>query len=163
MVNALAAPQFLQNPGFLVDVLRRKQDRDRFTDYFRRAIAEHPLGAVVPRRNRSVEGLADNGIVGGLDDGGQIAVHLVRLRARIAEGLLHCLAISDIFDDADKPLAFSADCTKRRESGAAPDRGTVLADIASLEGTVRYPTGEQGASLRLRFCKVLGVGNLCKC
>src|SRR5262249_50750656 len=47
------------------------QERDGLAGDLGRGVAEHLLGAVVPARYRAVETLADDGIGGILDDGGE--------------------------------------------------------------------------------------------
>ena len=68
MVNALAALQLLDELRFFVAKFVRNDQRDGLADDFVRGIAEHARGTGIPRANSTVERLADNGVVRGLDD-----------------------------------------------------------------------------------------------
>jgi hypothetical protein len=56
-------------PRLFVHAIPRDQDGHRLADGFLGRIAEHPLGAAIPGLDDAVEILADNGVVGRLDDG----------------------------------------------------------------------------------------------
>ena len=55
--------------------------RDRLADHLLGAVAEDALGALVPARDDAGERLADDGIVGRVDDRGRVGVRLLRAPA----------------------------------------------------------------------------------
>jgi hypothetical protein len=69
VIDPLAALNARQYSRLLVDALRRDQDGHRLAGGFLGRIAEHALGAAIPGLDDAVEILADNGVVGRLDDG----------------------------------------------------------------------------------------------
>ena len=68
MVDLFAAPDLTQNVVFLRLKFGRNDQPDRFTDSLGRRVAEHLLRSWVPRGYDALEGFADNGIVGRVDD-----------------------------------------------------------------------------------------------
>jgi len=69
VIDGLAAPDARQYSRLFVHAIPRDQDGHRLADGFLGRIAEHPLGAAIPGLDDAVEILADNGVVGRLDDG----------------------------------------------------------------------------------------------
>ena len=65
------AAEPLQDRALLVQPLRRDDQGDRLADGLVGRVAEEPLGPGVPRADDAVERLADDGVVGRLDDGRQ--------------------------------------------------------------------------------------------
>ena len=74
----------------LVQPLRRDDQGDRPADGLRGRVAEEPLGPGVPRPDDAVERLADDRVLGRLDDGRQPRL-----------GLLGPLALGDVAEDQD--------------------------------------------------------------
>src|SRR3984893_3269295 len=70
MLDTLAAPDTFENCRLLIMPVRRNQNRDRLAYHFLGRIAEDSLRAVVPTGDYAFEVLANNGIIRGLDDGG---------------------------------------------------------------------------------------------
>ena len=68
VLHALAAQHTLQNLLFLLNPLRRQQQRDWLADDLLRPVAEQPLGPCVPGLDDAVEVLGQDGIVGRLND-----------------------------------------------------------------------------------------------
>jgi hypothetical protein len=71
VIDDLAAPDARQHVVFLGVPLRRDDERDVPADGLGRRVAEHPLGGAVPRDDHTLERLAHDRIVGGIDDRGQ--------------------------------------------------------------------------------------------
>ncbi len=74
MVRPQPRSQPLEDPGQVIAAIRRYQARDRPTDDLRLLVAVHPLGPVVPGDDRAVERLADDRVVGRLDDRRQATI-----------------------------------------------------------------------------------------
>ena len=71
MVDDLAAADAGQHVVLLRVPLQGNDQLDVVADGLRRAVAEHPLGGAVPAGDDAVERLADDRVVGRVDDGGQ--------------------------------------------------------------------------------------------
>ena len=72
MVDALATPKLLHDPGQLVRAVFRDEDRDRPAhDLFGR-VAVDPLRSFVPAGDDSVERFSDDRVVGRVDDRRQV-------------------------------------------------------------------------------------------
>ena len=71
MVEALAATNASDDAGLFVPTIAGDDQSDVLADGFFGEVAENAFGALVPTGDDAVEGLADNGIVGGVDDGGE--------------------------------------------------------------------------------------------
>src|SRR5205823_1757893 len=71
--------------------LRRQDERDRLAERLRLAVAEEPLGALIPGADHAVERAADDGVAGGLDD---------RREARLY--LLGALLLGDVDQHVDR-------------------------------------------------------------
>jgi hypothetical protein len=63
VIDALAAPQLIQDLLLFGVELGRYDDRDRFANHLARLIAEDACGAAVPREDAAFERLADDRIV----------------------------------------------------------------------------------------------------
>src|SRR3979409_1190876 len=63
-VKAFAARNAPQDVDFLVRAVRGEQHGGRTSDRLRLRVAENFLGAVIPTRDRSVRGYADDGVFG---------------------------------------------------------------------------------------------------
>jgi len=61
--DALAAPDSLNDPFFLLLVIGRDQNRNRLADDFLGQIAENPLRTGIPTRYDAIEVLGDDCIV----------------------------------------------------------------------------------------------------
>ena len=70
--DALAAPQAIEDLRHFVGPLGGDDHVDRAPDRLARGVAVEPLGAGVPARDHAVERGADDGVVGVLDDGGEL-------------------------------------------------------------------------------------------
>ena len=76
MVDALAAAQAAEDVALLVAQLRRHDQVDRLADRLFRGPSEQPLRALVPGGDDAVERLADDGVFGRRDDGGEQRLRL---------------------------------------------------------------------------------------
>src|ERR1700722_15742627 len=85
VINPFACPYFCQNHTLVIEELRRNEDRNRSTDNLCRFISEDALGALIPVSHDSVQILADNCVIGGLDD-----------RGHAVQGKLGLLLFSDV-------------------------------------------------------------------
>ena len=100
VLDPLPAAEPLQDRGLLVLPLRRDDQGDRPADGLLGRVAEQPLGPGVPDRDDAVERLADDGVLGRLDDGRQPRL-----------GLLGPLPVGDVVREAagvEEPLALPA-------------------------------------------------------
>ena len=79
MLEALAATNARQNFRFLVLQVFRNDDGDRLADHLLGRIAEQPLGARIPADDDAVQILADDRIVGGFDNTGELPARLLAL------------------------------------------------------------------------------------
>src|SRR5215468_11660388 len=64
VIDALAAPQLVQDLQFLRMQLRGHDDGDRLANHLVRLIAEDARGATVPRKDATFESLADDRVIG---------------------------------------------------------------------------------------------------
>ena len=108
VLDPLAAAEPVQDVALLVQPLGRDDQGDRPADGLGGGVAEEPLGPGVPRPDDAVERLADDRVVGRLDDGGQPRL-----------GLLGPLPLGHVAEDQDR-----AD----RARGPVPDRGGAVVD-----------------------------------
>ena len=69
--DALALTDPPQQLGFLVAPVDRHHARDAAADDLGGGVAEHPLGAGVPRQDAAVQALGEDGVLGRLDHRGQ--------------------------------------------------------------------------------------------
>ena len=81
VTDALARAQPRQDHLLLARALRRNDHEDRLADRLVGGIAEQPLGALVPGEDPTVQRLADDRVVGRIDDRGEARLDFVRLRA----------------------------------------------------------------------------------
>src|ERR1700756_397338 len=79
MVDFLAAANMRQNIILFRVTLGRNDQCNVLTDSLRRAVPEHLLGAAVPRCDDAVQGLADYGVIGRLDDRRETCGHYIGL------------------------------------------------------------------------------------
>jgi len=84
VLDLFSVLQLFKDVPHFVRTIWWQQDGDIFADHFLCTVAVHTFGGLVPRQYRSVEGLAENGIVGVFDDGREQAVR-IQLVYRIAE------------------------------------------------------------------------------
>src|SRR5262249_9621978 len=102
-----------QDHVFFGEPLPRNDDRDRLADRFGRRVPEYPFGAAVPRGDNAIQVLADDGIVGGLDDRGKS----LRGAIRLLEGLLAHAFRQGFPSRPEEPLAIlSMDVASRHET-----------------------------------------------
>src|SRR4051812_1897529 len=71
VVDALAAAEALDDAGFFVPALTRDDEGDVLADRLIGAVSEHVFRTLIPTADDAVEGLADDGVVGGIDDRGE--------------------------------------------------------------------------------------------
>ena len=71
MLDPLAAPDTRQDLGLLAAMVRGDDHGDRVADGLGGGVAEEPFGATVPALDDAVQVLADDGVVGGFDNGGE--------------------------------------------------------------------------------------------
>src|SRR5438093_3403653 len=81
MVHPFAALKALKNPGLLVDLVRRDQNRHWLADYVFGGIPKHSLRTFVPTRDDALQGLGNDRIVGRID-------HRRKMRAKFRGELL---------------------------------------------------------------------------
>lgn len=77
VVDPLAAPDPLENCRFLAPAFRGDQDGDWLADHLFSQIAEQALRAAIPGRDVAFEILAQDRIIGGLDDGSEPLLNLL--------------------------------------------------------------------------------------
>src|ERR1700687_755129 len=77
VLNPLAPPDLFENDRFFVLAVGRDYESNWADDRLIRAIAEKPLGALVPAEDHAVEVLGQDGVFGGFDDGGVMLGHPV--------------------------------------------------------------------------------------
>src|SRR5689334_5763111 len=68
MLDPIATPQSREDLGLLAQAVRRDEDGDGVADGFGGAVAEDPLGPLVPSADDALERLADDRVVRRLDD-----------------------------------------------------------------------------------------------
>jgi len=68
VVDALAAPNAVEDAGLFVAALGRDQHSDRLSDCLLGRVAEQPLRSGVPAVDDALEVLADDCVVGKFDD-----------------------------------------------------------------------------------------------
>src|SRR5581483_12202378 len=73
MVDAFATADAIQDDGLFIVPFGRNENSDRFSDDFGGLISKDALGAVVPGQDNSLQGLAENGVIGGFDNAGDAA------------------------------------------------------------------------------------------
>src|SRR6201996_4095056 len=84
MFDSLPSPQFAEDLLFYMLQLWRKETEDRLTHYLLCPIAEDALGRFIPADDDSVQVLTDDGIVGGIDDCGEMETRIYRrFRGRV--------------------------------------------------------------------------------
>jgi hypothetical protein len=71
VLDPLTAADPLQDHSLLVAAIWRDDEHDGLTNRLGRGIAEYAFGAGVPGKNDPFERLADDGVLGGVHDGGQ--------------------------------------------------------------------------------------------
>ena len=89
-----------------------------FADGFLGGIAEETLSALVPTVNDAVEIFGDDGVIGGLDDGGE-AIFIMFGGA----------ALSDLLDHDDEALDGTAAIADGRHAQVDPYQRAVFADV----------------------------------
>ncbi len=77
MLEALAGAEFGEDLVLLVLKVCGDEAENGLADDFFGGVAEHALRAVVPGADDAVEVLADDGVVGGIDDGGEAEADFV--------------------------------------------------------------------------------------
>ena len=71
VVDALAVTHAFDDIGFFVPALAGDDQSDVLADGFFGEVAEDAFGGFVPTGDDAVEGFADDGVVGGIDDGSE--------------------------------------------------------------------------------------------
>lgn len=73
VIDALSSPESRDNLDFFLAAIERDNQRDRPSHRFGRRVAEHSFRGLIPTRDGAIEILADDCVVGGVDDRGQQA------------------------------------------------------------------------------------------
>src|SRR5438045_1265066 len=97
MLDALAATEARHDLLKLARKLRRDDERDVLAHGLLCRVAIHSFGGFVPTRDEAFERLADDGVVGRLDDCGQEARALLAL----AQDLFGPPTLRDVVEDED--------------------------------------------------------------
>src|SRR4051794_30241855 len=71
MFDALPASDTRDDVGNLLDALRDSKHCNRFSDCLFRGVTEDTLGSAVPAENDSVQTLADDRVLGGINNSGE--------------------------------------------------------------------------------------------
>jgi hypothetical protein len=72
VINAFASPHSLEDSRFLIDTIRRNQDCYRLANGLFGRIAEQSFSAAIPACDGAFQVLSHYGIVGRLDDSGEM-------------------------------------------------------------------------------------------
>jgi hypothetical protein len=72
VLNAITRANARKNGGFVVANVLRDQYRPGLADYFRCRIAKDALGASIPASDRTLQVLADDGVIGRVNDSRQM-------------------------------------------------------------------------------------------
>ncbi len=72
MIDAVAARDPFEDVGDVVLAVSSASIRDVLANSFLDRVAENALSAAIPAANDAIQVLADNRVVGGLDDGGEM-------------------------------------------------------------------------------------------
>jgi hypothetical protein len=123
VLDPFAAPEPLEDGTFLVVPLRGDDQRDRPAHGLGRRVAEHAFGPRVPTCDDALERLADDGVVGRVDDGRQPRPSFLR-----APALAH------VTEDQDGP---------DRQPAPVPHGGGAV-----LDGSLRPVTGDEDGVVR---------------
>ena len=72
-----------EHQGLFVDTFGRDDKQNRLANRLACGVTEHPFSTGIPRRDDAVEVLAEDGIVGRLDDGRNLLRHARRCFERL--------------------------------------------------------------------------------
>src|SRR5580658_2071204 len=93
MLNSLAFAETTKNHRFFVAMSERNDQRNVLADRFSSGVSKDSLRTSVPTCDETVEIFADDGVVGGFDDGGKpgaggksAAIRLAQSNNRTGEG-----------------------------------------------------------------------------
>src|SRR5579872_170810 len=106
MLDRLATPDTLKNADLFMLAVRWNKNRNRLADDLFGNIAEQTLGPFIPRLNDAVEVLADDGVIAGLDYGGEAT-----------SDALSALVLAEIHQDVDRTHQRAGLVVKRRGEG----------------------------------------------
>jgi hypothetical protein len=82
MIDTLARVDLRQNHRLFIESIWRNQNRDRLTDHLFGQISKQARRPAIPGLNDSLEVLADNRIVGSIDNGSQPVSSVRRVAGR---------------------------------------------------------------------------------
>ena len=121
MIDAFPARNSRQDVGFLSRALQGQEPVHRFAHRLCGRVAEQPLGAGIPRGHHPIQGLADDGVVGGLDHGRQVFAHF-----------LQPLACRDVGADGDVLARLTPGVEERNGGRGYPEDGAVLGPVPNF-------------------------------
>src|SRR5437660_5704931 len=122
VIHALAAPDGRKDLRHVVGTVRGHDARDGLAHHLRCRVAEEAVRTLVPAGHHAIEGLPDDGIVRELDDGGEVAVDLLRTLAR-----------RDVHHHADGAQRARACIPNDDSPGCQPAYLAVVAESAMLD------------------------------
>src|SRR6266852_5123624 len=114
MIDPLASANASTDLILLIHAIGRNDEGDVLTYGLLGGVAEEPLGGGIPSLNGPIRGLANNGILRGLDNGGQEA----RSRQSLGVLLFQPSPLGDVPEDQHAPDHLAL--------GIADGRGTVV-------------------------------------
>ena len=147
MIDAIASPEAGEHLVLLRPPLVGDDQRDVASHRLGGSPAEHPLGRAVPGGDDAVERLADDGVVGGVDDGRQprprqVGIHADRLAWNAESAMVQAIARREAdtwkWRDADAPPRPAGRAVRTAGRGIAAHPRQPLAD----------PSGEVGRPVR---------------
>jgi hypothetical protein len=78
MIDFFAAPDAVEDQILFGEPVRREQAQNGLADHFVGGITENRRGGPVPAGNDAVQILADDCVIGGFDDGGEVGARVLR-------------------------------------------------------------------------------------
>jgi hypothetical protein len=119
VIDTLPAAKLIQYFGFFIEAIGWEKDGDGLADHFFGGVAEHSLGGLIPAFDDAVEIFADDGVVGGGNDGFESAFQF--------DGL------GDVAGDLGGSDDFSGGVTDRGDGDGDGDGRAVFAEANGLE------------------------------
>jgi hypothetical protein len=93
VIDAFALADLIQDRGYVFLVFGPSENGDRFADDLVGGVSEDTLGAAIPTRDEAFERLADDSVIGRIDDGGKLIAQLMSTYCAVAECGLRNLAL----------------------------------------------------------------------
>src|SRR3712207_5962129 len=147
MLDFLSLAHLREDLGHLLGPVRRDQDGDGLPHRLLDGVPVEPLGRPVPAGDDALEGLAENSVVGGLDDGREPGALL-----------LGPLAFGDVLYHAYKVLGGGPSVAHQGYRQVDPDDGALLFYVALLHRVRLYLPSEQPAHLLEVRLEIVRVG-----